>query len=166
MFHDPNFAEFVNGGLEARMATVARHITTIIEGYGFAGARDDVDHKMTTTAALLDEKQKIRSQIKPQDFDHLMYGSNVTRLDYFPKDHQRTMANENLGFYNQFLWRLCPRPMPPDEDGCEYEPLRFDTVKTEFRGGRTNRQIERKSKAYRSSLARAASRRGGPSRGK
>ena len=62
--------------------------------------------------------------------------------------------------------------MPPNEDGtagryyCDHEPLRFDTVKMEFRGGRTNRQIERKSEAYRLSLARAASRRGGPSRGK
>ena len=103
MFHDPNFAEFVNDGLEARMATIARHITTIIEGYRFAGAKDDIDHKITTTAASLHEKQKIRSQIKPQDFDHLMYGTNVKRLDYFPKDRQRTMANENLSFYNQFI---------------------------------------------------------------
>ena len=49
---------------------------------------------MKTTTALLDEKQKIRSLIKPQDFDHLMYGTNVTRLDYFSKDHQGTMAKE------------------------------------------------------------------------
>ena len=168
MFHDPNFAEFVNDGLEARTATITRHITTIIEGYRFSGSREDVQNQKTTTQALLDERQKIRSLIEPQDFDHLMYSCNVLRLDYVPiaaYDIQK-----DLGFYTQFIWRRPPQTMPTAaEDGTtkrDYEPLRFDTVKMEFRGGRTNRQIERKSEAYRLSLARAASRRGGPSRGK
>ena len=94
-----------------------------------------------------------------------MYSSNALRLDYFPDTAYD--IQQDLGFYTQFIWRGPPQTAA--EYGTtkrDYEPLRVDKDKIEFRGGRTNRQIEKKSEAYRSSLAHAASRRGGPSRGK
>ena len=171
MFHDPNFAEFVNDGLEARTATISRHITTMTEGYGFSGYTEDVHKQRTATEALREERRKMRKLMEPQDFDHLMYGYNLTRKDYFGIAFD---ISEDLGFYTQFIWRGPPKTMAiAAEDGTtdgttkrDYEPFRFDKDKIEFRAGRTNRQIEKKSEAYRSSLARAASRRGGPSRGK